>query len=783
MSKRKRLSQANSANIVKAKDATVAELARDVHELTEQVVDKIMACGDTVQASGTSDGAKKGWEGREHGGVLKLTDGRLLEIRRTEKDPENMFKFRTGNADEIADHSAEHAAKSSGHNFLIQNLAARGYKVHSKDHAKLQEFFEGSKSPTESSWDKHYREASAKASSVDNPGDTVKAGTAEGVRKEWETRHAGGGEVDYGKFEVRKGTHPTNPTALMFHVVNVDTDEVVHKTENREEVKAKAKEHAEKQPAKSSGMSVEEGKAYLAERAKHGAFGLSWDQIEKGQGGKLKRASDQTMDTEQNIVSCRAANGVQLTETWAAGAPVSFVYAPEGLHTITAGFRKNDTITISVIVDAATAPVLQESFDHLTATMPKQEPYGDEDHESKKATIRFPVGATTFSWGKIKEDVGIIIKGGAPTSYGANAVNGKDYRSWSPEFGTDADMDKAAFNEKEKHWTFPDGVRGSESNPARLTGVNFVVGALTNRPAFRAMPPVKARLAEVEKDTVQATWSDAARQASAEARKHDDQWIHRSESAHKLSWKAAITNKSDDHTEAGAAHFEMKKEHERHADRKRKDGDEFGAKEHERIAKWHNDELDKHIRLAEKAKANPDWAKGSSPDKFHNIGNGARDVLASLADHRDKVDAIISAAMPKAPERGPAKCALDVLDDLKAAEASKGKTVKAMWSDAARQASIEARKRSPSAVYQGQREQAGKSSDWAHALSERAEKSPKDGARHAHTIASLAHKSAAHEHRFASNQAHAEHSAGAHVSSAEHHDYMSKEHANLAEKY
>jgi len=37
------------------------------------------------------------------------------------------------------------------------------------------------------------------------------------------------------------------------------------------------------------GMSVEEGKAHLAERAKEGACGLSWEEIEQKQGGKLTR--------------------------------------------------------------------------------------------------------------------------------------------------------------------------------------------------------------------------------------------------------------------------------------------------------------------------------------------------------------------------------------------------------------------------------------------------------------------------------------------------------------
>ena len=96
----------------------------------------------------------------------------------------------------------------------------------------------------------------------------------------------------------------------------------------------------------------------------------------------------------------------------------------------------------------------------------------------------------------------MIISGGEPTSYGAEAVNGKVYRSWSGEFATDADYAKAHC--RKGHWTFPDGVRGSESNPARIIAVHTVLGALTNKPAFHSMPPVKAKKADIAKGLILA---------------------------------------------------------------------------------------------------------------------------------------------------------------------------------------------------------------------------------------------------------------------------------------
>ena len=204
-----------------------------------------------------------------------------------------------------------------------------------------------------------------------------------------------------------------------------------------------------------------------------------------------------------DLIQCRASNGVALTASkpWEPGKPVEFIYAPAGRHNITAGFRKGETITICLENDEQTAIDLQASFDHLTATEPNQEPFGDEEHDAKKATLRFPAGVTNFKWGQIKSSEGVIVCA-EPTSYGSEAVNGKVYRSWSPEFATDAAYAKA--RQKNGHWTFPDGVRGSESNPARIVGVSFVMGALTNKPAFRAMPPVKAKKVE-ERGEVQAS--------------------------------------------------------------------------------------------------------------------------------------------------------------------------------------------------------------------------------------------------------------------------------------
>jgi hypothetical protein len=199
------------------------------------------------------------------------------------------------------------------------------------------------------------------------------------------------------------------------------------------------------------------------------------------------------MIEDQNIIQCRAAAGTQLpAKPWKAGEPVTFLYMPGGVHELRAGFQSG-SIHIAVDVDESTPAVLQESFEHLTATS-KQEPFVDEDHEGRKATLRFPAGRIVFGWGELHGVQGVSVTGAEPTEYGAAVVNGKTYRSFSPEFLTDADY---ALAERSEHglYTFPPHVRGSLQNPARITGINFTTGALTNKPAFKAMPPVKAKQA------------------------------------------------------------------------------------------------------------------------------------------------------------------------------------------------------------------------------------------------------------------------------------------------
>jgi len=221
----------------------------------------------------------------------------------------------------------------------------------------------------------------------------------------------------------------------------------------------------------------------------------------------LKKAGLDASDQQKaDIVHCRdsSAAGEKLGagEPWKPGAPVSFMWMPAGISTITAGFRKG-SIELTVQCDESTAQAVQASLDNWRTDRPKQEPFGCIEHREAEASFRITASGG-FKW----NGDGVYLAA-EPTTLGAENVNGKIHRSWSPSFTTDAEYAKAA--ENDGVLIFPEGVRGSRSNPAKITGVDFCVGTLTNRPAFHSMNPVRAK--EGEKLTASNTADASAVQA------------------------------------------------------------------------------------------------------------------------------------------------------------------------------------------------------------------------------------------------------------------------------
>jgi hypothetical protein len=244
--------------------------------------------------------------------------------------------------------------------------------------------------------------------------------------------------------------------------------------------------------------------------------------------------SKEISNVAREVIHCRASSSGQTLGTsneWKMGEEVKFMWMPAGVSTITAGITRataqgmvNKSVNMTVICDKKTAEIVQASLEEWLAERPKQKPYGCVEHREQEATVL----AKGFEWKEGEEDGGVYLAA-EPTALGVSNVNGKIHRSWSPSFTTDAETSKAV--EKNGVLFFPPGVRGSASNPARIIGVDFVVGTLTNKPAFRNMSPVKASdhsallameqevIEESEEEVITATWSDAARKAALEARK------------------------------------------------------------------------------------------------------------------------------------------------------------------------------------------------------------------------------------------------------------------------
>ena len=199
-------------------------------------------------------------------------------------------------------------------------------------------------------------------------------------------------------------------------------------------------------------------------------------------------------------VTCRDA-GVELVmaadQKWEVDVPTKFQWMPGGVSLVTPSYGGR-TIRMAVLCDESTARAVQASFDRWRKTMPKQRPFGCVEHREQEAAFL----PTHFEWDTERNGVACC---GTPTALGAQNVNGRIHRSWSPTFTTDADYESCRCSDCGLGWDgcdaarcegvmeFPDGVRGSLQNPAQVTGVAFSVGSLTNKPAFRNIDPVRAK--------------------------------------------------------------------------------------------------------------------------------------------------------------------------------------------------------------------------------------------------------------------------------------------------
>jgi len=277
-----------------------------------------------------------------------------------------------------------------------------------------------------------------------------------------------------------------------------------------------------------------------------------------------------------DLVHCRASGSALRADAspqWAQDQPVKFCYMPAGIHTIDAGFSgpitkgRPASIHLTVEVDPdRDAAVCQASAEELKREAPKQDLYGCYEHDEKKASVwarKVEAGIFTAGDDPVYGEPCILLAA-EPSGDGAEDVNKRNWRSWSPSFATDAEYTKCKCSrcddtiqacECEKpQFYFPPGVRGHEETPAHITGVDRILGTLTNKPAFRAMPPVKARQAA---NTVAAEdgaedeceMPDKPSDAAVGKESDDVQAMHR-----KANFKSAVAEAADEHLPDGEGH-------------------------------------------------------------------------------------------------------------------------------------------------------------------------------------------------------------------------------------
>jgi hypothetical protein len=354
----------------------------------------------------------------------------------------------------------------------------------------------------------------------------------------------------------------------------------------------------------------------------------------------VKATKPKTMKkTASEILYAHHSAAGPILAKWKQGQETELMWMPAGVSTITAGFR-DGAINVTVECDETTAETVQASFEQWLSERPKQKPFGCVEHREQEASVH----PTRFSFKGGEEDGGVYMAA-EPTKLGADNVNGKVHRSWSPAFTTDADYSKA----REKNGTlyFSDNARGGKNNPASITGVDFCVGTLTNKPAFVNMSPIKAR------EAIKAAGNSDGASAGHASRKTavaDDASVE----AHKASVEAHEGGTDEQHQAAAVAHKTASEAHTNAMVAHAKAGNKDEASFHSDMAHAHDATASAHDCGEEAVTATGQvngqtvvvraGGPGSGPHK------GVADKLSKSADQQsdEAKDASASVAMKDA---------------------------------------------------------------------------------------------------------------------------------------
>jgi phage I-like protein len=151
----------------------------------------------------------------------------------------------------------------------------------------------------------------------------------------------------------------------------------------------------------------------------------------------------------------------------ADAVPTEIQWMPAGKHRITA-HKDGKPVTLDVLVTAASAARLQTLLQDLrikAATGAEDLPYIDFNHDDNRAAGYI----TAFSWGGDDPATGGIRAMVDWTGAGKAALQGREYRRFSPSFAVNA--------------------------AGEVTGAPLNMGGLVNRAAFKTITPIVAHAA------------------------------------------------------------------------------------------------------------------------------------------------------------------------------------------------------------------------------------------------------------------------------------------------
>lgn len=339
-----------------------------------------------------------------------------------------------------------------------------------------------------------------------------------------------------------------------------------------------------------------------------------------------------------------SASGIKLPgNTWEMDKPARFQWMPGGIKTIVASWGERP-IQVTVQCDEDTATTVQASFARKLTENPNQKPFGDVEHREHEAAL-WP---ESFDWSD-EPSPGVFCTA-KPSALGAQNVNGRLHRSWSPSFSTNAEYPKAICSSCGQTAakckgadngvvTFPAGVRGSSSNPASITGIGDSIGSLTNKPAFKDILPVRARDASAATTTDEllragdfpghAFHGNQYADGTGGGGEHNDA----SRAAHEKS-KSAET--SQNHRGAAAAHRKAARMHD-------EEGNDKVADYHRAMSTFHEQQAGKMTKASDAMDADTIFAalakQAAPPPEQNNADNSKAKMKINIIKARDKFKA------------------------------------------------------------------------------------------------------------------------------------------------